>query len=575
MDDMMRQRRLEQLRISMQDDFLKRILGATLAVTLTAYTVENTALLLWLFPFYMSELAFHFLLGRRRLANRLEDAALILVCVVSSVAFVAPALALWMSDEIYAKVATLIYILAGLVNVSIVRAPYLLAAISSGTVYLFVLMYLAWYFYVDTGDLPGLAAGLVGILGMFGYFVVSMVNQSRLLGRILTAEEDAKAASRSKSYFLATMNHEIRTPLNGILGVGQLLRDQPELQRDPSYLELLMKSGQSLRALLDDALDMAKAEAGELTFEPIRASLREEVGSACALFAPLAAGKGLEYLTDLEGLPEDGEFDVNRLRQILRNVISNAVKFTSEGHVRVAASIEYEGQDTFLRVDVSDTGPGFDPHMLQRPFAPFQQGQEQQQMRAGGTGLGLSITEKLLQAAGGTLTIGRSPAGGASVALRYPVRLDVSGDPQEEPALVIPARIMGLRVLVVDDIPTNRFIAAQFLGMANIEVHEAGSGEEALEMAEALSPDAILLDIHMPSLGGEEVLRHLCATGACRSMAIVAMTADALLGDREHYLRAGFDGYVAKPLDPAVLLTELDRALSTRATQRFAEDISA
>lgn len=574
MGETMRERQLEQLRTSMRDDFWKRVVGATLAVSLTALTVEQPALLLWLVPFYWMEAAFRSLFEGKRLPERTEDAVLAVICVVSSVAFVAPALSLWGSDEIYAKVVTLIYICAGLVNVSIVRAPYLLAAISSAVVYLCVLLYLAWYFYMDTGDLPGLAAGLIGLLGMFGYFVVSMLAHNRLVVRILRAEEEAKAASTAKSRFLASMSHEIRTPLNGILGVGQLLRDQPELRRDPSYLDLLMQSGQSLRALLDDVLDVTKVEAGELTFQPVRASLHDEVGAACALFTVLAEGKDLTFLTELDDLPHDGAFDANRLRQILRNVISNAVKYTEVGHVKVVARIRHEETGQFLCVVVTDTGPGFEPALLKRPFEPFRQGRARHAARVGGTGLGLSITEKLLEAAGGTLTVGRAPEGGARVGIRYPVQLDPVEAPKVARAPEVHTGLSGLTVLVVDDIPTNRFIARQFLELAGIAVHEAGSGEEALEMAADLSPDAVLLDIHMPSLSGHDVLRDLCASGTCRSLAIVAMTADAMEGDREVYLDAGFDGYVAKPLDQDVLLRELDRALAARTRQRFAEDVS-
>ncbi|MEM9247338.1 MAG: response regulator [Pseudomonadota bacterium] len=575
MDIGKRQRQLEQLRTSMQDDFALRVIGAAAAIAMTAVTLQQPVLMLWLVLLLLCEYCFKHAFDRLGHGQSLSDLTLGVICVVNSIAFLAPALALWQTGETYAMVATLIYICAGLLNIGMVRAAYLPAALASAAVYLILLMYLAHTFFIETGDTLRLATGLVGIAGMMLYCLLAILAHNRLLNRLSDAESEAQAASDAKSRFLAALSHEIRTPLNGMLGVGQLLTDRPELSRDPSYLSLLMKSGQSLRALLDDALDLAKIEAGERRIHRQRASLRDEVETACALFAPIAESKQIEFSCDLERLPGTAEFDLTQVRQILRNVVSNAVKFTSEGRVCVTADVERTPAATFLRVTVRDTGPGFSPEMLQRPFTPFHQGRDRSDpssapVATASTGLGLSITEELVEAAGGTLEVGNNDGVGAYVRLSYPIRLVRAGARGTDVTPQISSGPEGAHILVVDDVATNRFIAIQLLNAAGMTTSEAEDCAEALALIARSRPDAVLLDIHMPHVCGHTTLRRIRAQNA--DLAVLAMTADAVARDRDSCIAEGFDGYVPKPVDQTQLLSELDRALQSRAGQTTAED---
>ncbi|MEM0934745.1 MAG: ATP-binding protein [Pseudomonadota bacterium] len=571
----LRDKQLEQLRCSMWRDCLPRNAAAAFAMAVAAYLIESWFVLVWLVPYLLTELALWRLLDRTRSGGQISTPLLSVLSFLNSATYLVPGALLWMEPEVHEKASAMIYIAGGMVNVSTIRAPYLRAAFGNALAFVFACLFLPIWLFVETGDYTWSAMLACGVVGLLGYFANTIATTNGLVRQLLVAEEKAEAASRAKSQFLASMSHEIRTPLNGILGVGYLLQEQPHLRHDPSYYSLLMRSGRTLLALLDDVIDMASVEAQKVRVTPMPARLQEDIESACNLFESLAREKGIAFTLDLRDVPQMAVYDPLRLRQIVMNVISNAVKFTNDGAVSVEVErvANADGTD-HLAVTVCDTGPGFEAALLQRPFVPFQQGLAQQRARLGGTGLGMAITEQLLSLLGGSMEIENRVGGGATVRLRIPIET-MRGDILRPDGTATPlADVEGLSVLIVDDIHTNRFIARRFLCTSGLTVREASSGPEALAMLETQMSDIVMLDIHMPAMTGEDVLEALCRTGKCRKTTILAMTADAMEGDRERYLALGFDGYVSKPLEKQRLVAEIHRARTDQARRRAEERIA-
>jgi hypothetical protein len=394
------------------------------------------------------------------------------------------------------------------------------------------------------------------------------------------AKKQADASNAAKSAFLANMSHEIRTPLNGILGMAQVL-EMSDLS--PEYREqvsTILDSGRNLMGVLNDVLDLSKIEAGEIAISRTDTDIAHLLRRLHQLWKPLAQEAGLDFFLSFDAeLPNVLNFDSVRVRQCVSNLISNALKFTEKGRVEVFATARRAGEAEYLvSIRVTDTGCGMDEATIARLFRPFAQADESITRRYGGTGLGLSITRRLAQLMGGDATAVSEPGRGSEFTLTFR-----AGEAQPQHRLVAPGATRSdeaarqllksreTRVLLVDDHPINRQVAALFLRPFNFRIVEATNGKEALACLAAEQFDVVLLDIHMPVMDGPETIRQIRGSGASwADVPVIALTADAMSGDRERYIGMGMQGYLSKPLAERDLVAELARVCAPSQASKAA-----
>ena len=403
--------------------------------------------------------------------------------------------------------------------------------------------------------------------------IEALENQASLTAELARATENAEGANRSKSEFLANMSHEIRTPMTAILGYAELLRDDGDIENAPpgrvQALDAILRNGQHLLSLINDILDLSKIEAGKMSVESIECSPLEIVRDALELVRIRAEGKGLHLEARCRGfVPVRIQSDPTRLRQVLVNLLGNAIKFTEHGSIQVeiGMSPEIAGQAPSMEFVVADTGIGLTQEQAGRLFRPFTQADNSTTRRFGGTGLGLTISKRLAQMLGGDISL-HSELGKGSRFVVTVATGPLAGVPMCAGGIEVPrarklkpgpsAALLCGRVLLAEDGPDNQRLLSFQLRRAGAEVEVAEHGQAALESicaaAAAGRPfDLILMDMQMPVLDGLSAVRELRRTG-CR-LPIVALTANAMPQDRESCLRAGCDDFQTKPIDRHRLL---------------------
>ena len=380
---------------------------------------------------------------------------------------------------------------------------------------------------------------------------------------LIMARDEALGASTAKSEFLANMSHEIRTPLNGMLGMLQLLEASRLTEEQNSYVRMAADSGRRLTGLLTDILELSRLEAGKLDKEERVFGLGEVREATLGLFSRDGRNKGLELEFMLDpALPGSLLGNESRLRQILFNLVGNAVKFTTEGGVRVSARLLTSGGQT-LRVlfSVEDDGPGIPDELLGRIFEPFVQGETSYVRNHQGAGLGLPIVKRLVRMMGGTLAIDNGGRG-LSVCFALPFRRVEAVCPEREEG-TCPC-LTGLRILLAEDDPVSMLAVSRMLERAGHCIHTAVDGLRALERARAEDFDVVLMDVQMPVMDGMEATRRLRADEALAGrirVPVIAMTAYAMEGDRERILAAGMTDYVPKPVNWKVLNAAIARCM--------------
>ena len=384
---------------------------------------------------------------------------------------------------------------------------------------------------------------------------------------------EARAANQAKSEFLANMSHEIRTPMNAIMGFGEILAEESVSDEQRGYVQLILNSSRNLLAIINDILDYSKIEAGRMTIEITDCDLGQMLHELDSMLRPGARKKQLAFeVLQCDQLPQFIKTDSVRLRQCLINLLSNALKFTEHGHVFMNVSIQQIDDQPFVRFDVEDTGIGIPPDKQVMIFDSFSQADSATTRKYGGTGLGLAITKRLAELLGGHVFLDSQVGKGSIFSLAIPVpagwREESSCNKYQaidDNTLTVDeakGTMMSGKVLVAEDNPSNQKLISILLQKIGVEAAIADDGRIAVDMALAEPYDLILMDMQMPNMNGYDATRELRKKG-CKTP-IIAVTANAMIGDEDKCLEAGCDGYLSKPIDRTKLGEVVGRYIPMR-----------
>jgi signal transduction histidine kinase/CheY-like chemotaxis protein len=417
-----------------------------------------------------------------------------------------------------------------------------------------------------TNLIVGLTGGIAILAGAVGVTMLMLfLRTQERLERVRSDKDKAIQSDQAKSEFLAMMSHEIRTPMNAILGFGELLEDMVETSQQKHYAKAILSSGNSLLLLINDILDLSKIEAAKLELHPEMVEIANFIENLDTLFSFRAAEKGVEYSAEMDpSVPAVLIFDALRVRQIMVNLIGNALKFTQQGKVRSFLRAEERSGDDrlWLKFEVQDTGIGIAHEDLNDIFRPFYQVDSKKSRHFQGTGLGLSISERLAKVMEGKITVESELGKGSIFRLEVPARrsarrMQTAVDPK---AAIDFNRLAPSKILVADDVPLNRDLIRSYLQGSHHELYEAENGEQAVILSKKYRPDIVLLDIRMPVMDGREARLQLKSMEETRDIPLIAISASSLLNSQAE-LKSLFDGFADKPLNRSRLFLELARFL--------------
>lgn len=505
---------------------------------------------------------------RRRITSRIAS----LSALRYSIVLAGPVCACWLQAGV-GEAIFLCLSIGAVLTAALTQSGYITkVAVASATPPL-ILSVLGLAPYYGRAEGPGVLLGLlifvlVGVAALKGtaqyarQYDALRKDRQRFIADLVEAKAAAEAARReaeaaveAKSIFLSTLSHEIRTPLNGILGLTQITQNGRLAPDQRENLNAIGAAGALLQSILNDVLDAGKIEAGKMELAPVATDVPSLIGDIARFWRGPAQTKGLTLEVSTPRSAPLAMIDPVRLQQILFNLISNAIKFTSDGVVRIAMTLtEASDRDSRLVIDVTDSGVGMSPDVQGRLFGQFNQADPTIAGRYGGSGLGLYVCKNLVTLMGGTIGVESRQNQGSTF------RIEIPWVVAEAPLESEEGLSSSLKILAVDDNPTNRRVLSLLLDALGHACHCEPSGESALEILDIESFDLVLLDMRMPGLNGAQTLECIRKSRLQPEIQVIALTADTIGWNLEAALASGFDGYLAKPIDVAQLATTVAEA---------------